>query len=50
MNYMVRKFSFCSRLSADVIANIIFFSHFYQFESSLYFMKQDPEVKNFSFR
>ena len=47
VNYMVRKFSFCSNLYADAIAKHYPFTHFYQFEYSLYFMKHDPEVKIF---
>ena len=44
---MVRKFSFCSTLYADVIANIILLHIFNNFKISLYFMKHDPEVKSF---
>ena len=48
VNYMVRKFSFCSTLYADVIANIILLHIFINLKIySLYFMKHDPEVKSF---
>ena len=49
VNYMVRKFSFCNNLYADVITNIVLLHVFIYivFENSLYFMKNDPEVKIF---
>ena len=45
VNYMVRKFPFCSHLNADAIANIILLHIFIDLKKSLYFTKHDPEFE-----
>ena len=46
VNYMFRKFSFCSNLYADLMANIILLHIFINLKI-VFFMKHDPEVKIF---
>ena len=47
VDYMVWKFSFCSNFYLDVLENIYLLHIFINLKNSLYFMKNDPEVKIF---